>query len=74
MLRMKNSCEKCKSPLKKDGEAYVCSFECTFCSSCHSDFKGVCPNCDGELVMRPKRLISPPAAGLRLIKRKIFRK
>ena len=41
--------------LAAGGEAYICSFECTFCAAgaeaahCH-----VCPNCGGELVRRPR--------------------
>jgi hypothetical protein len=34
----------------------ICSFECTFCSTCVEDvLKGVCPNCGGNFVPRPIR-------------------
>ena len=37
-------------------DAMICTFECTFCSGCvDSVLRGVCPNCGGELVARPKR-------------------
>ena len=42
-------------------EAYICTFECTFCFDCISDkLAFVCANCGGELVRRPIR----PAASL----------
>jgi len=44
--------------LQSEGEAYICSFECTFCPSCASRFENICPNCGGELVPRPRRNIS----------------
>ena len=54
-LEMKNFCEKCKNALSPDGEACICSYECTFCAPCAKEIKYVCPNCGGELVRRPKR-------------------
>jgi signal transduction histidine kinase len=54
-LEMKTRCEKCGVALHPDGEAYICSYECTFCSACSSDAQGICPNCAGELIRRPKR-------------------
>lgn len=54
-LEMKPNCEKCKSALAKDGEACICSYECTFCPSCAGQMNYRCPNCQGELVRRPKR-------------------
>ena len=32
-LEMKDACEKCEAALPKLAEAYICSFECTFCLS-----------------------------------------
>jgi len=56
MLEMKPNCETCDGALANDGEAHICSFECTFCDSCTTDtHKHTCPNCGGELVRRPKR-------------------
>jgi two-component system, LytTR family, sensor kinase len=54
-LGMKTQCEKCGSTLLADGEAYLCSYECTFCRDCTLNMNGVCPNCGGELVRRPQR-------------------
>ncbi|PZS28606.1 MAG: DUF1272 domain-containing protein [Pseudonocardiales bacterium] len=36
------------------GEAYICVYECTFCDDCARAMRHVCPNCDGELVLRPR--------------------
>lgn len=55
MLEMKEACEKCAAPIQKDGDARICSYECTFCVPCSEDMDGVCPNCGGELLTRPKR-------------------
>jgi uncharacterized protein len=55
-LEMRTVCERCDAPLALDGEARICSFECTFCVTCAGEMNGVCPNCGGELVPRPKRV------------------
>jgi two-component system LytT family sensor kinase len=52
---MKTHCEKCGALLPADGRAYICSYNCTFCSSCAAELKESCPNCGGELVWRPRR-------------------
>lgn len=52
---MRTECEKCKTILEHDSEAYICSYECTYCKNCYHEVKAVCPNCSGELVVRPKR-------------------
>lgn len=52
---MKLACESCQQPLQPDAEAYVCSFECTFCPDCTARNSNVCPHCGGELVRRPRR-------------------
>ena len=55
-LEMRDSCERCKAPLPRDsGAARICSYECTFCQACSDEMGGRCPNCGGELVMRPRR-------------------
>ncbi len=60
-LEMKVRCMHCECPLALDGEAYICSFECTFCRECTDNFQKECPNCVGELVARPKRKRSASA-------------
>lgn len=54
-LEMRSICEKCSVALSPDGEAAICSYECTFCVSCAAAMQHTCPNCGGELVARPKR-------------------
>ncbi|KQQ47637.1 hypothetical protein ASF61_03130 [Duganella sp. Leaf126] len=60
MLQLRPGCECCDTDLPPDAtEARICSFECTFCAACAaSRLAGICPNCGGELVARPRR---PPA-------------
>ena len=54
-LLMKSECEKCGRKLEADGQAFICSHECTFCRECTDAMKAVCPNCGGELVRRPRK-------------------
>ncbi|TML63626.1 MAG: DUF1272 domain-containing protein [Actinobacteria bacterium] len=54
-LELRDRCERCGAALAPDGEAYICSYECTFCAACVAEFAHVCPNCGGELVRRPRR-------------------
>ena len=49
-FEMKSSCEKCDGRLEAAGDAFVCSYECTFCPACTKAMSAVCPNCAGELV------------------------
>jgi len=57
MLAMLTACEICQKPLSAESaEARICSYECTFCASCaEGKLAGHCPNCQGELVVRPRR-------------------
>ena len=57
-LEMRAACERCGTALAPDGEALICSYECTFCRVCGEAMDYVCPNCRGELVVRPRRLDS----------------
>lgn len=54
-LELRKSCERCEAVLAPDGEAYICSYECTFCAACVEALEQVCPNCGGELVRWPRR-------------------
>ncbi len=49
------SCERCGAPTPVAGVAFICSYECTWCEACAKGFAFVCPNCQGELVRRPRR-------------------
>jgi len=57
MLQLRPSCECCDKALAPESsEARICSFECTFCASCADTvLHGICSNCGGELVPRPRR-------------------
>jgi hypothetical protein len=74
MLQLRPNCECCDTDLAGDsGDAYICSFECTFCANCATEtLRGKCPNCGGELVRRPRRsagkLVDNPASTLRVFK------
>jgi two-component system, LytTR family, sensor kinase len=57
-LEMKQSCQGCPAGVPQDSEAYICSFECTFCAECAGKFHFACPHCGGGLVARPRRLIA----------------
>jgi hypothetical protein len=60
-LAMKSTCERCSAALPMhSGDAWICSHECTFCGQCADEMSRRCPNCGGELVVRPRRL---PAGG-----------
>jgi uncharacterized protein len=57
MLQLRPSCECCDKDLPPEStEARICTFECTFCAGCADEkLNGICPNCGGELVARPRR-------------------
>ncbi|MEF9884600.1 DUF1272 domain-containing protein [Streptomyces sp. P9-A4] len=55
-LEMRDRCERCgTAALAADGDARICSYECSFCVPCADAMSDVCPNCGGELVPRPRR-------------------
>jgi hypothetical protein len=54
---MRTVCERCGVQLAVDGDARICSFECTFCPACADAMDGVCSNCGDELVARPRRSV-----------------
>jgi uncharacterized protein len=56
MLEMHPDCEKCGTVLPAEAAgAFICSFECTFCTECADAMDERCPNCGGELLDRPTR-------------------
>jgi hypothetical protein len=57
-LEMRPVCERCNRKVEPAGPAMICSHECTFCTACTTAMSGVCPNCSGELVPRPRRVAS----------------
>jgi hypothetical protein len=73
MLQLRPNCECCDRDLPGDStEAWICSFECTFCVACTRTLQGKCPNCGGELLRRPARaaakLLQNPASTQRIHK------
>lgn len=74
MLALRPNCEACDKDLPAASpDAFICSFECTFCRDCATqDLQCICPNCGGELVKRPIRpadkLAAYPASTERVIK------
>ena len=74
MLQLRPNCECCDRDLPNEStEARICTFECTFCSTCvDTRLAGVCPNCGGEFAVRPRRpadkLAKHPASTQRIHK------
>lgn len=74
MLELRPNCECCDKDLPPEStEAMICTFECTFCTSCaENTLNKVCPNCGGNLVERPIRprglLETCPASTKRVLK------
>ena len=56
-LEMKKACGICGLPLDFESQAYICSYECTFCPGCATKMEFLCPNCEGELKLRPRSKI-----------------
>ncbi len=56
-LQLRPTCENCNKPLPPDSlEAFICTFECTFCRDCvERVIFNVCPNCGGGFCPRPVR-------------------
>lgn len=74
MLILRPNCELCDSDLAPDeSNAYICTFECTFCRKCSEEIlHHACPNCGGNLVERPARTLAMlqkyPASSERVLK------
>jgi hypothetical protein len=74
MLQLRPNCECCDKDLPPESAAaMICTFECTFCVDCATHrLVGICPNCGGELVRRPRRpadkLRKFPASTQRVLK------
>jgi uncharacterized protein len=74
MLDIRPNCECCDKDLPNGApDARICTFECTFCAACAAThLGGKCPNCGGDLVLRPTRpadkLTKFPASAKRVVK------
>jgi len=72
MLKMKKKCESCEQPTDQKSLAFICSYECTFCATCTEEkHQHICPNCQGELIRRPTRIISPAKVVAKQLQKKI---
>jgi hypothetical protein len=60
MLELRPNCECCDRDLPPaSADAWICTFECTFCEACVRDvLHGVCPNCGGSFAPRPIRPVA----------------
>jgi hypothetical protein len=74
MLELRPNCECCGCALPPNSpDARICTFECTFCAECTDKIlHGRCPNCTGNLVVRPIRpahlLQRAPASTKRVVR------
>jgi hypothetical protein len=57
VLELRPTCENCNKALPANAtDAWICTYECTFCTTCVETVLGnVCPNCGGGFVPRPIR-------------------
>ncbi|SNT70034.1 DUF1272 domain-containing protein [Psychrobacter sp. LV10R520-6] len=75
MVELRPNCERCDRDLPPDAtDAMICSFECTFCTSCTTSvLNNHCPNCGGNLTSRPIRpaslLENYPPSTKRIVKK-----
>jgi hypothetical protein len=73
-LELRPNCECCDRDLPPDShDAYICTYECTWCLDCAANKLGfICANCGGELVRRPVRpaakLVKDPASTVRVVR------
>lgn len=80
MLQLRPNCECCDRDLPPDTrDAFICTFECTFCRECcEQKLHHTCPNCGGELVRRPRRpeakLVKYPASKKRVLNKELCAK
>ena len=60
-LELRSECERCSGAARAASEvAFICSYECTLLRRLHDRARrSVCPNCQGELVARPRRHAAP---------------
>lgn len=68
MLELRPNCELCDKDLPPEStEACICTYECTFCSTCAGAvLHNVCPNCGGGFSPRPIRPKTERRSGVSL--------
>lgn len=70
-MQLHESCEHCRASLPPSSDqAWICSYEHTFCATCTTDSLrvGGCPRCGGELLRRPRR---PTSAGCDVVRQDV---
>ena len=40
-LEIRNKCERCEKNLAPADEAYICTYECTFCLECSAEMENI---------------------------------
>lgn len=57
VLEIRPNCECCGRDLAVDApDVFICTFECTWCAACVENLADhACPNCGGNLSVRPIR-------------------
>lgn len=69
-LELRPTCEGCDRDLPPAAtDAMICSYECTWCTTCVDRLRNVCPNCGGGFTPRPIRPVGEWRPGLSLAKR-----
>lgn len=70
-LELRPNCEWCDKNLPSTAtDAWICSYECTFCADCvERHLQNVCPNCGGGFTARPIRPATEWRPGLSVAKR-----
>ncbi|SEH86270.1 DUF1272 domain-containing protein [Tardiphaga sp. OK245] len=70
-LALRPNCEYCDKDLPPAArDAFICTFECTFCADCvETKLHNVCPNCGGGFAPRPIRPVTEWRPGLSVAKR-----
>jgi len=70
MFELRPNCEICDKDLPPQSkEAWICTYECTYCARCvHEILHNVCPKCGGNFCQRPIRPVKAwrPERGLGL--------
>ncbi|QJQ94659.1 MULTISPECIES: DUF1272 domain-containing protein [Halomonadaceae] len=74
MLELRPNCECCDKDLPSESsEAVICTFECTFCTSCADEaLNNQCPNCGGNFVpraIRPAQLLGKYPASTKRVQK-----
>lgn len=69
VLELRPNCEGCNKYRRPESlEAYVYTYECTFCACCVKNLlMNVCPNCGGGFAPRPIRPKKERRVGLSLL-------